>query len=525
MLDNLGDKLQNIIGSVRGRELTQDNMAEALREIRRALLEADVNLRVVKSFISAIKDKAEGENIIKGVDPSQQLIKIVNDELIEILGKTNVPLNLEGSPNLIMMLGLQGSGKTTSSAKLAVKLKKEGRNPLLVACDVYRPAAINQLKSLGQQTETEVFTGETGVKPAHSGDQPAEQGATLRSAVATGAGAEGAEQSLIAQAQNGSKSVQEIVRGAIEYARANNFDTLILDTAGRLQIDTEMMAELLLIDRIFKPAEKLLVIDAMTGQEAVNVAENFDAQIGVTGLVLTKLDGDSRGGAALSVVCCTGKPIKLTGTGEKLNALEDFYPERMANRILGMGDIVSLVERAQEVFDEKQAKELEEKMKKAEFSFDDFLKMQKQMKMLGSMDSLLGMIPGLKMGKDEREKISHMGEKQFKRIEVFIQSMTPDERANPQLLNQNRKKRIAAGSGIPLQEVNEFIKQFEQMRGAMKGMHDMKSMLGGGKSMGGGKMGGLAGMKGKADQMRAMMGGGGAPKPISDTAKMKRKFK
>ena len=353
MFDSLSDKLQDIIKRTAGqKELTQDNMQDALREMRRALLEADVNLRVVKSFISNIKDKAEGENVLSGVNPSQQLVKIVHDELVELLGKEVKPLDFSGHPNLIMMLGLQGSGKTTSSAKLAVKLKKEGRNPLLVACDVYRPAAVTQLKSLGEQIGVNVYSEE-------------------------------------------GQDVQGIIANAINFAKDNGYNTLILDTAGRLQIDTDMMAELLLIDRVFHPAEKLLVIDSMTGQEAVNVAENFDAQLGVTGLVLTKLDGDSRGGAALSVVYCTKKPIKLTGTGEKLNALEDFYPERMATRILGMGDIVSLVERAQEVFDEKSAREMSEKMAKAEFSFNDFLKMQKQMKMFGSMDSLLGMIPGL----------------------------------------------------------------------------------------------------------------------------------
>ena len=397
MFDSLSDKLQDIIAKTAGqKELTQDNMQEALREIRRALLEADVNLRVVKAFISNIKDKAEGENVLQGVNPSQQLVKIVHDELIELLGKEVSPLDYSGRPNLIMMLGLQGSGKTTSSAKLAVKLKKENRNPLMVACDVYRPAAITQLTALGEQIGVEVYSED-------------------------------------------SKDVQAIIQNAINYANENGFNTLILDTAGRLQIDTEMMAELLLIDRIFHPAEKLLVVDSMTGQEAVNVAENFDAQLGVTGLVLTKLDGDSRGGAALSVVYCTHKPIKLTGTGEKLNALEDFYPERMATRILGMGDIVSLVERAQEVFDEKTAKEMEKKMAKAEFSFNDFLKMQSQMKMFGSMDQLLGMIPGLKMSKDDRQKISHEGEKQFKRIEVFIQSMTPEEREHPELMNSSKK--------------------------------------------------------------------------------------
>lgn len=447
MFESLSDKLQDIIAKTSGQsELTQENMQDALREIRRALLEADVNLRVVKSFISSIKDRAEGEDVVRGVNPSQQLVKIVHDELVNLLGKDLSPLDFSGNPNLIMMLGLQGSGKTTSSAKLAIKLKKEGRNPLLVACDVYRPAAVTQLKALGTQSEIEVY------------------------------------------AEEESKDVQSIVKNAISYAKEKGFNTLILDTAGRLQIDTDMMAELLLIDRIFHPTEKLLVIDSMTGQESVNVAENFDAQLGITGLVLTKLDGDSRGGAALSIAYCIGKPIKLTGTGEKLNALEDFYPQRMADRILGMGDIVSLVERAQEVFDEKTAKEMEKKMAKAEFSFNDFLKMQSQMKMFGSMDQLLGMLPGLKMSKDDRQMISHEGEKQFKRIEVFIQSMTPEEREHPELMNTSRKRRISAGSGIPLHDINLYINQFEQMRKMMKGMSDLKSNLG--------KLGGKLGAQG-----------------------------
>lgn len=437
MFDNLSEKLQNIISKTHSQELTQDNMQDALREIRRALLEADVNLRVVKSFISSIKDKAEGENVLQGVNPSQQLVKIVHDELVELLGKELKPLNLSGHPSIIMMLGLQGSGKTTSSAKLAVKLKKEGKNPLLVACDVYRPAAISQLQTLGQEIGCEVFTIPD------------------------------------------SKDVQNIVQNALSYAKEKGFNVVILDTAGRLQIDTEMMAELLIIDRVFQPHEKLLVIDAMTGQEAVHVAENFDAQIGLTGLVLTKLDGDSRGGSALSVVHCTGKPIKLTGTGEKLNALEDFYPERMATRILGMGDIVSLVERAQEVFDEKEALKFQEKMEKEEFSFNDFLNMQKQMKMFGSMDQILGMIPGVNLKQADREKISHASETEFKKIEVFIQSMTPEERDNPHLMNTSRKKRIAKGCGMDLHTINLYVKQFEQMRQMMSGMNKMQKMFGG----------------------------------------------
>ena len=459
MFDSLSEKLQGIISKTRGSELTQDNMQEALREIRRALLEADVNLRVVKSFISSIKDKAEGEKVLQGVDPSQQLIKIVHDELVNLLGKEQKPLDFSGNPNLIMMLGLQGSGKTTSSAKLAVKLKKDGRNPLLVACDVYRPGAVNQLQILGKEIETEVFT------------------------------------------IDGCTDVKQIVQCAIDYAKDKGFNTIILDTAGRLQIDTDMMAELLLIDRIFKPTEKLLVIDAMTGQEAVNVAENFDAQLALTGLVLTKLDVDSRGGSALSISYCTGKPIKLTGTGEKLNALEDFYPERMATRILGMGDIVSFVERAQEVFDEKQALELEEKMSKNNFSYNDFIKMQKQMQAFGSMGNMFGML-GLNIGKDDRDKLSFESEKQFKKMEVFISSMTPEERANPELMNTSRKKRIAKGCGMDFQEVNAFVKQFEQMRTMMKGMTDMKKMFSHGmpdmSKMGNlGNLGGLGGFKGK----------------------------
>ncbi|MBQ9688851.1 signal recognition particle protein, partial [bacterium] len=354
MFDSLSERLQDIFRKNSG-SLTEENMQETLREIRRALLEADVNLLVVKEFINNIREKANGEDILKGVNPSQQLVKIVHDELINILGKEATELNLTGHPTIIMMLGLQGAGKTTSSAKLAVKLKKEGKYPLLVACDVYRPAAIKQLQTLGTQTETDVYTED-------------------------------------------SKDVQSIVKNALNFAKEKGHNVVILDTAGRLQIDTDMMAELLLIDRMFKPHEKLLVIDSMMGQEAVNVARDFDEQLGLTGLVLTKLDGDSRGGAALSIVYSTGKPIKLTGTGEKLNALESFYPERMATRILGMGDIVSLVERAQEVFDEEQARELEMKMNKAEFSFNDFLSMQKQMKTFGSIDQILGMlpIPGLK---------------------------------------------------------------------------------------------------------------------------------
>lgn len=440
MFDNLSEKLQEIIKKASGNtSLTEENMSDALREVRRALLEADVSLKVVKIFMSNLKEKALGEDVLKGVNPSQQLIKIVHDELVNILGNENKPLILDGHPSLIMMLGLQGSGKTTSAAKLAVKLKKEGKNPLLVAADVYRPAAITQLKTLGEQTQTQVFTIDE------------------------------------------SKDVQKIVTEAIEYAKSNGYNVVIIDTAGRLQIDNEMMAELMLIDRAFHPQEKLLVIDSMLGQQAVSVAENFNTQLDITGIILTKLDGDSRGGAALSVVQAAGKPIKLTGTGEKLDALNDFHPSRMADRILGMGDIVSLVEKAQEVFDEKQAKEFEKKMAKAEFTYNDFLNMQKQMKMFGSIDNILGMLPIPGLNKDAKETIATEGEKQLKKIESFISSMTPAERANPQLINTSRKRRISTGCGLPLHEVNQIISQFDQMRQMMKGMNDIKQKVKKGK--------------------------------------------
>ncbi len=440
MFDNLSEKLQEIIKKASGNaKLTEENMQEALREVRRALLDADVSLKTVKIFMTNLKEKALGEDVLNGVNPSQQMIKIVHDELVNILGNENTPLNLSSHPSIVMMLGLQGSGKTTSAAKLAVKLKKEGKNPLLVAADVYRPAAITQLKTLGEQIQTPVFTIEN------------------------------------------SKDVLQITEKSIEYGKQNGFNVIIIDTAGRLQIDNEMMAELLLIDRAFHPDEKLLVIDSMIGQEAVHVAENFNAQLDITGIVLTKLDGDSRGGAALSVVHSSGKPIKLTGTGEKLDALNDFHPSRMADRILGMGDIVSLVEKAQEVFDEKQAKEFEKKMEKAEFSYNDFLKMQKQMSMFGSIDNILGMLPIPGLNKDTKETIASEGEKQMKRIESFISSMTPEERANPSIINTSRKRRISAGSGIPIHEVNMIISQFDQMRQMMKGFSDVKQKLKSGK--------------------------------------------
>ena len=436
MFESLSDRLQNIIRTTSGQsKLTDENMQEAFREIRRAFLEADVSLKVVKSFIANVREKAEGQEVLKSVSPTQQLIKIVNDEMVELLGGENKPINLEGNPAMVMMLGLQGSGKTTSAAKLAVKLVKNGKKPLLVACDVYRPAAITQLKTLGEQTGVEVFT------------------------------------------IDGSNDVVGIVENAKNYALEKGYDVMIIDTAGRLQIDTPMMAELLLIDRTFAPSEKLLVIDSMIGQEAVNVAQNFDEQLEITGMVLTKLDGDSRGGAALSVVYSTGKPIKFTGMGEKLDALDVFYPERMTQRILGMGDIVSLVEKAQENFDEEQAKELEKKMRKNEFTLEDFMKLQKQIKMLGSFGSILNMLPIPGLDRDTKDLIANQGEKQIKRIESCINSMTVEERQNPDKINISRKTRISKGSGIPLEEVSAFLKQFQMMRQMMQGVSKMTSTM------------------------------------------------
>ncbi len=428
MFDSLSENLREIIRKTSGNaSLTEENMRDAIREIRRALLNADVSLNVVKSFISNIKEEAEGQDVLKSVKPQEQLIKIVNDKLVELLGKENKPLDLSSNPSLIMMLGLQGSGKTTSSAKLALKLKQDGAKPLLVGCDIYRPAAINQLKILADENGVNFFSIEE------------------------------------------SKNVVEIIKKSLEFAKENNNTVLILDTAGRLQIDTNMMAELMIIEKSFSLNEKLLVIDSMTGQEAVDIAGNFNEQLGITGVILTKLDGDTRGGAALSVSYSVKKPIKFVSLGEKIEPLEAFHPDRMANRILGMGDIVTLVEKAQKAFDEKQAKELEESMLKNTFSFDDFLRLQKQIKMLGSLDSILGMLPIPGLNKDDRQKISFEGEKQFKKIEVMISSMTIKERKNPDILNSSRKKRIARGAGVSIEEFNKFIQQFEMMRKMMKG--------------------------------------------------------
>lgn len=436
MFDSLSERLQEIVRKTAGQDkLTEDNISDALREVRRALLDSDVSLKVVKQFISKIKDKAMGEDVLNSLTPGQQLIKIVHEELVELMGGTNKPLSTEGKPPIYMLLGLQGSGKTTSAAKLAVRLRKEKKNPLLIAADVYRPAAINQLQSLGKQIGVPVFT------------------------------------------IDGSTDVRQIVTSGIDFAKANEHNVVIIDTAGRLQIDTQLMAELVIIDRLFTPCEKLLVIDSMTGQEAVNVAETFNEQLEITGIVLTKLDGDARGGAALSVTQATGKPVKLVGMGEKIDALEAFYPDRMAQRILGMGDVLTLIEKAQENFDLKQAKELEKKMRKKEFSLEDFMNIQKQMKMLGSMDQILGMLPIPGISKTDREQIAHVGEKQLKKIEATISSMTPKERRKPEILDASRKRRIAKGCGTSVEELNKFLKDFEKMKKMMKQMTDMQKMM------------------------------------------------
>ena len=439
MFDSLSQKLREIISSTaQNKTLNEENMQDALREIRRALLGADVALSVVKSFISTIKDKAQGEKVIESTNPSQTLIKIVNDELTNLLGEKQSPLKLDTNPSIIMMLGLQGSGKTTSSAKLALKLKKEGKKPLLVALDVYRPAAILQLKTLADDNKIDFYSLE------------------------------------------GEKDVVKIARESLNYAKENNNTVLIFDTAGRLELDSEMMAELVLLNHGFNINEKLLVVDSMIGQAAVDVALNFNEQLGIDGVILTKLDGDAKGGCALSIVHCTNKPIKLIATGENIEPLEDFHPDRMANRILGMGDIVTLVERAQKNIDIKEAKALEDKMLKSEFNFEDFLKIQKQIKALGSFGGILSMLP-LGISKDDSEKISHEGEKQFKKIEVFIQSMTPEERKNPNILNASRKKRIASGAGMDINELNAFINQFETMKKMMKGLGGFKNSMKKGK--------------------------------------------
>lgn len=424
MFQNLSDKLDGAFKVLSGNnKLTELNVAQSIKEIRRALVDADVNYKIAKEFTDRVKDKALGaENVLKSVKPGQLMVKIVQDELTELMGGQTSGINIKGNPAVILIAGLQGSGKTTFSGKLAHFLKtKKNKKPLLVACDVYRPAAIDQLGVLGEQVGVPVYK----------------------------------------EVEN--KNPVEIALHSIKYAQENGCDVIIVDTAGRLSVDEQMMNEIAQVKEAILPNETLFVVDSMTGQDAVNTAAAFNERLDFDGVVLTKLDGDTRGGAALSIKYTVGKPIKFASAGEKLDTLDVFYPERMAQRILGMGDITSFVERAQEQFDENEAKRIEKKIKKNTFDFDDFLSQIGQIKRMGDVKSLMGMIPGMsKITKD-----IDIDDKAFAKVEAIIQSMTPDERGNPELLNMSRKKRIAKGSGRDLHEINAFIKQFDQMRKMM----------------------------------------------------------
>jgi len=434
MFDSLSGKLQNAFRNLRGLgKISEGNVGDALREVRMALLEADVNFKVARDFIESVKTKALGAEVVQSIQPGQQIIKIIHDELVTLLGSSNAGLALGGNPACVMMVGLHGSGKTTSSGKLARWLHKQGRTPLLVAADVYRPAAMEQLATLGKQLDLPVFV------------------------------------------RLGETDVLKIAREALESARETNRNTLIFDTAGRLQIDEVLVQELVRLRDAVKPQEILLVLDAATGQEAVNVATHFDKALSITGAILTKLDGDARGGAALSLKAVTGKPIKFAGVGEKLEDFELFHPERMASRILGMGDVVSLVERAAEAVDEADAKRMEEKMRKGQFSLEDFLGQLRQMKKLGSLESLVGMLPGgadMIKGTDMNKQ-----QKEFKRMEGIICAMTPLERRTPQILNAKRRMRIAKGSGVKVTDVNNLLNKFTQMQQMMKKMGKFQKMM------------------------------------------------
>ncbi|MDQ1233622.1 signal recognition particle subunit SRP54 [Paenibacillus sp. SORGH_AS306] len=437
--ESLTTRLQNVFSKLRGKgKVSEEDVNEAMREVRLALLEADVNFKVVKEFISKVKEKAVGTDVMESFTPGMVIIDIVNKELTELMGGTQSKLAKAAKPpTVIMMVGLQGAGKTTTSGKLAKMLQKQNHRPLLVAGDIYRPAAIKQLQVLGEQINAPVFT---------MGDQT---------------------------------SPVEIARQALQEAKTNNNDYVIIDTAGRLHIDEELMDELRQIHELTNPDEVLLVVDAMTGQDAVNVAENFNSQLQLTGVVLTKLDGDTRGGAALSVKAVTGCPIKFTTLGEKLDAMEAFHPERMASRILGMGDMLSLIEKAQMNIDEDKAKEMERKMRNAEFTFEDFLEQMDQVKKLGPLDQIMDMIPG--MGKMKNQNLQ-VDDKQVGRIEAIVQSMTVQEKQHPEVINHSRRKRIATGSGTSVAEVNRLIKQFDEMRRMMKQFSDMMDPKGGGKN-------------------------------------------
>lgn len=448
--ESLTDKLQNVFKNLRSKgRLTEEDVKTALKEVKMALLEADVNFKVVKQFVKSVEERAVGADVLNGLNPGQMVIKIVNEEMVSLMGSETTEITMQPGKavTVIMMCGLQGAGKTTTTAKIAGKMKLKGKKPLLVACDVYRPAAIKQLQVNGEKQQVDVFSMGENHKPVN------------------------------------------IAKAAIEHAQKNGHNVVILDTAGRLHIDEEMMAELIEIKENVDVHQTLLVVDAMTGQDAVNVAKDFDEKVGVDGVILSKMDGDSRGGAALSIKAVTGKPILFIGMGEKLSDLEQFYPERMASRILGMGDILSLIEKAEAEVDQEKARELSQKIRKAEFDYNDFLDQMHQIKKMGGMASIISMMPGMgQLGNIDMDE----NEKSMSRIEAIILSMTPAERANPSLINLSRKHRIAKGSGVDISEVNRLVKQFEQMKKMMK---QLPGMMGGKRKGGLGGLGGLMGGK------------------------------
>ena len=432
--DSLSDKLQNIFKKLRGKgRLNEDDVKAAMKEVKMALLEADVNFKVVKQFVNSVTERAIGQDVMQSLTPGQMVIKIVNEEMVSLMGSetTEIAFRKDGKPTVIMMVGLQGAGKTTTTAKIAGKLKEKGKRPLLVACDVYRPAAIKQLQINGEKQEVPVFDMGENNKPV------------------------------------------DIAKAAVAHAEKNGNKVVIIDTAGRLHVDEDMMNELKDIKEAVDVFQTLLVVDAMTGQDAVNVASTFNDLIGIDGVILTKLDGDTRGGAALSIKAVTGKPILYVGMGEKLSDLEQFYPDRMASRILGMGDVLTLIEKAQANIDEEKAKEMERKLKKSEFDFNDYLESFKQVKKLGGLGGVMSMMPGMGNMKGAMDNVD---EKQIDRIEAIILSMTPAERSNPKILNPSRKNRIAKGAGVDLAEVNRLVKQQEQMKKMMK---QLPGMMGG----------------------------------------------
>ena len=437
--DSLTEKLQNVFKNLRSKgRLTEDDVKAALREVKMALLEADVNFKVVKNFVKSVQERAVGQDVMSGLNPGQMVIKIVNDELVNLMGSETTEIKFQpgSQKTVIMMMGLQGAGKTTTTAKLAGKFMLKGKKPLLVACDVYRPAAIKQLQINGEKQGVEVFSMGDNQKPAN------------------------------------------IAKAALEHAEKNGNNVIILDTAGRLHIDEEMMEELQEIKNTVEVHQSILVVDAMTGQDAVNVAENFNEKIGIDGVIVTKLDGDTRGGAALSIKAVTGCPILYVGMGEKLSDLEQFYPDRMASRILGMGDVLSLIEKAGEEIDEEQARKMTEKLKKSQFDFEDYLESMKQMRKMGGLGSIMNMLPGLGgmggLGKGKMPDIdADDAEQKMARVEAIIYSMTIKERQNPDIITPQRKRRIAAGAGVDISEVNKMMKQFEQMRKMMKSFPGM----------------------------------------------------